>query len=87
MQARRLAEHKLSMCEPASCVQVHRPCTTLVSDYRPVPLTWLYCNQGDNDRAKLSPLLDQPPAAEPDPEAMLLPRKRMSADLRAATSA
>ena len=56
--------------------QVHRPCQTLVSDYRPVPLTWLYCKAGPGGRAVLSPLLDQPPAAEP--EELPLPAGRMS---------
>lgn len=48
-----------------------------MSDYRPVPLTWLYCSNDDKGkRAKLSPLLDQAPVAE-EP-AMPLPSGRMS---------
>ena len=50
-----------------------------MSDFRPVPLTWLYCKEGPGGKAVLKPLLDQPPAAaQSEAEPVPVPAGRMS---------
>ena len=53
---------------PDSChlLQVHGTCQTLVSDHRPVPLTWMYCHEVHR-RAQLS-LMDFSAASSSEPE-------------------
>ena len=42
--------------KPGIAVQVHGDCETVVTRFRPVPLSWQFCYQHE-DRARLLPLL------------------------------
>ena len=58
-------------------LQVHGTCQTLISDHRPVPLTWMYCHDVAR-RAQLS-LMDLNAASKPE-ESFLQPTQLSSAN-------
>ena len=62
-------------------LQVHGTCQTLVSDHRPVPLTWMYCHEVHR-RAQLS-LMDLTKASSTEPENGFLQPTQLSSANRA----
>ena len=81
-----LASSPAAPCWPSTAsdlclLQVHGACQTLVSDHRPVPLTWMYCHEVHR-RAQLS-LMDLSKASSTEPEAGFLQPTQLSSANRA----